>query len=278
MKIICEDINHQTIIFDYSYPVTLIGVDGIGSDFNLYTSKNVGQDGENYNGSDATKRNIVITLDIDRTVFTTERNKLYDFFQPRNLGTIYIYDGDVSKKAYYYVEKVLPTFGNSLGITISLLCPDPKFYDLDQDIVYLASWKGFTFPLHIKNPFKVTTKVNTLIGDIYNGTSITEGLTVKFKATGTVINPSLYDVNKQKLMKINYTMDTGDLITITTSMNNKNITLTRNNITTNINNSMAYPPIWLQAYQGDNLFRYNADSGIDNLNVSILHSQAYWGV
>jgi len=133
------------------------------------------------------------------------------------------------------------------------------------------------WPLEIIEPFEVTRKINSLIGNVYNPSAVPMGLTVTFRASGAVVNPSLYDVNRHELMQVNTTMHAGDQIVITTGDGNKRVKLISGGVTTNINNLMAYPPNWLQAQQGDNLYRYNADSGIDSLSVSILSTQAYWG-
>jgi hypothetical protein len=278
VKIICENEIGTQIAFCRS-PLYLNSVEGIGADYEVLTSKNSGQDGENYNGSTAQKRAITIVSDVKRVDYVEQRNRLYTFFQPRSEGTLYLYEGENGKKIKYQVEKVTPSgTGPVRHITISLICPDPKWYALEDQLTQLAVWQGkITFPLRITNPFTVTEKVNSLIGNVYNESAVPMGLTVKFMATGTVVNPSLYDVNRYELMQINTTMHAGDVIIITTGDGNKRVKLISGGATTNINNRMAYPPKWLQAYQGDNLFRYNAESGIDSLSVSILSTQAYWG-
>ena len=520
MKIICENSKGEKSTFGWFPPLWLASVDGLGTDYNVYTSKNSGQDGENYNGSDAKMRNILIALDVDKADFLAQRNRLYSFFQPRSSGVLYYYEGDEAKKIAYYVEKVEPGGTDNdptRTLTISLICPDPKFYALEDQLTQLAVWQGkITFPLRFppqinasgqsvtlsvddsikdydkiaitgasvetgsgdKSPdnpyalpgataltvsdgaapltvplprplyglpdgtcdeydavggqgtrrvgrlaldgtepflrfrsdgnnattvsfdtqgsgglvdgahnssnlccshfktggssmdgaenvgtgsigeiyfeilrsrlagwdddwtngqkaaafkawlaaqaaagtpvavlyklaapvpitgavsvpiyhpttilsldagtlslrcrgrFVVTEKVNTLIGNVRNDSAVPMGLTVTFRASGTVVNPSLYDVNRQLLMQVNTTMHAGDQIVITTGDGNKRVKLISGGVTTNINNLMAYPPHWLQAQQGDNLYRYNADEGIDNLSVSIVSTEAFWG-
>jgi hypothetical protein len=134
-----------------------------------------------------------------------------------------------------------------------------------------------TLALRCRGKFVVTEKINTLIGNVVNPSAVPMGLTVTFRASGTVTNPSLYDVNRQELMQVSTTMHAGDQIVITTGDGNKRVKLISGGVTSNINNLMTYPPNWLQAQQGDNLYRYNADSGIGSLSVSILSTQAYWG-
>lgn len=281
-RVVCENLQGQQIEFTYNgYPLRLSNTDGFSSaEYTVNTSQNSGQDGENYNGAQANKRNPVITANIF-TDYQAWGDRLRGFFQPRSWGTVYAYenDNDVGRKATYQVEKInIDEAGIVRDATISLLCPDPKWYSLTDDLTKLAVWQGcIRFPLHISEPFHVTEKVNTLIGNVHNGSAVPMGLTVTFRATGTVTNPSLYDINRHELMQINTTMHAGDVIEITTGDGNKRVKLISGGVTTNINNKMLYPPKWLKAYQGDNLYRYNAESGIDSLSVTILSTQAYWG-
>lgn len=281
MKIVCENQSGAQISFGWFPPCWIASIDGLGSDFDVYTTKNSGQDGESYNGSAAKLRNIVIVLDVAKADYRAQRNKLFNFFQPRMTGTLYYYEEEESLKIGYYVEKVEPGGTDNdptRTLTLSLICPDPKWYALEDQIVQLSARRGkITFPLRLSSPFTVAEIVNTLIGNVHNDSAVPMGLTVTFRASGEVINPSLLDVNRQELMQISTTMHAGDKIVITTGTGNKHVKLISGGVTSNINNLMTYPPRWLQAYQGDNLFRYNAESGIDALSVSMLSTQAYWG-
>lgn len=280
MKIICERENGEQLVLGWFGPLWVNDIKGLGADYDVTTSKNSGQDGENYTGATASKRNIVIVLDVKKADYVKQRDRLYSFFQPRSKGMLFYYDDPIARKIAYYVESVEPSGDDEVkNITVSLICPDPKFYALDDQLTELAVWEGLIeWPIEITDePFELTRKVNTLIGNINNPSAVPMGLTVKFMASGTVTNPSLYDVNRRELMQINTTMHAGDVIIVTTGDGNKRVKLVSGGVATNINNKMQYPPKWLKAYQGDNLFRYNADEGIDNLSVSILSTQAYWG-
>ena len=280
--VVCENARGEKIRFpDENSPISIISFDGFGSmEFDVKTSQNSGQDGESWNNSTAEKRNLTITFDIQDD-YQHQRDRLHSFFQPRSWGTVYYYEteGGEGRKARYQVESLqIADYGVSRTGTLSLICPDPKWYALDNQLTELAVWEGLIeWPLEIVEPFEVTRKINSLIGNVYNPSPVPMGLTVTFRASGTVVNPSLYDVNRQELMQVNTTMHAGDQIVITTGEGNKRVKLISGGVTSNINNLMAYPPHWLQAQQGDNLYRYNADSGIDALSVSILSTQAYWG-
>jgi hypothetical protein len=101
---------------------------------------------------------------------------------------------------------------------------------------------------------------------------------IVFRALGELENPQLFNVNTREYMKLNYTMQGGDVITVDTSYGAKNIILTRNGVETNIYRYMDVDSTFLQLDIGDNIFRYDADDGLSNLEVTVYFSQKYLGV
>ena len=79
-------------------------------------------------------------------------------------------------------------------------------------------------------------------------------------------------------MKLNFSMVGGDVITIDTSYGNKSIMLQRNGQESNIYRYMDVDSTFMQLDIGDNLFRYDADSGLSNLEVTVYYVQKYLGV
>lgn len=278
-KIICENAQGKRITISYSFPFFLLSIDGIFDiKHTITTAKEYSQDGESVTGSTADKRNIVITVQV-KGDFAKNRNQLYDFFQPKETGILYYYEGDIQRKIEYEVESITnPETGVVRNSAISLLCADPLFKDITETRVPLSMWRGeIKFSLAIHSPFAVTKKVNTLMQDIYNSSNTVLGLRIRFTAAGEVKNPSLIDVNQHKALQINITMHSGDILEVTTGKNSKRVYFTHAGVKTNVINQIAYPPQWPQLFKGDNLFRYNAEEGIDNLSVDVFYTQTYWG-
>ena len=152
--VVCENARGEKIRFpDENRPISVISFDGFGSmDFDVKTSQNSGQDGENYNTSQAKKRNLTITFDI-QSDYQRQRDHLHSFFQPRSWGTVYYYEtaGGEGRKARYQVESLqIADYGVSRTGTLSLICPDPKFYALTDNLTEFAVWEGMiTFPLRL---------------------------------------------------------------------------------------------------------------------------------
>ena len=278
-KVICENAAGERMSFTHAFPLWLKNITGIYEIKHSITgSKAAGQDGETLTGSTAEKRNILITLQI-KADYARQRNRLYDFFQPDEDCTLYYYEGNEARKIGYRVESVdCPENGVVRDTTISLECGSPLFEDITETRVTLSSWQGsIEFPANIANPFEVTEKVNTLMQDIYSASSAVLGLRLRFTASGEVVTPKIVDVNRHIVLAAELTMHTGDVLEITTGKNNKHARLTHDGVTTNVINTIAYPPEWVQLHRGDNLIRYDAESGIDSLSVDIFYSNVYWG-
>jgi hypothetical protein len=281
MEIICEDRQGSKVTFGYFPPCWISSVDGLGSDFNVYTAKSTGQDGENYNGSDAELRNIVIVLDIAKTDFLVQRNLLYSFFQPRSAGVLYYYDGDESKKIKYYTEKVTPSGTDNdavRNLTISLICPDSVWKALEDETVSMAKVEGdITFPVEPAAEFTVSHRNADVMAAVDNASNAARGLTITFEADGEVETPTMIEVTRQEKLQIGLTLHAGDVLTVTTGVNNKRVLLTSGGVTTNVNSKWVFGSTWLQAEPGSNVFRYTADSGEDSLSAVIRSTPAYWG-
>ncbi|KEK17054.1 phage tail protein, partial [Bacillus manliponensis] len=107
---------------------------------------------------------------------------------------------------------------------------------------------------------------------------IETGMTIQFRALGTIEKPSLVNVNTQEELKINKSMAAGEVITVNTRKGQKRIESILNGVVNNVFNSIKPGSIFLQLRVGDNLFRYDAESGIDNLEVTIYYRNQYIGV
>lgn len=281
IKVICENEIGQRLTMSQTRasPLFLASISGTrDSRHILSTAKAAGQDGVTVTGSTGEERNIVLSIQI-KADYSRYRNILTEFFQPNETGTLFYYEGEIARKIKYTTEEVTSEeTGVIRTTTISLICGNPLFEDIQETRVPLSAWRGcIKFPLRIHNPFKVTEKINTLMQNIYSPTNTVAGLRIRFEASGEVINPSIVDVMRHKILTLGLTLHAGDALEITTGKLAKNAVLLHNGVRSNVINTIAYPPQWPQIYKGDNLFRYDAVSGIDVLSVTIFYTQTYWG-
>lgn len=163
---------------------------------------------------------------------------------------------------------------------LQFTCDDPFIYSGDSTSVDIAVWIGaFEFPLEIpEEGIEMGYHSESLIANVVNDGDSETGMIIKFRALGTVVNPSLININTYEEFKLNLTMQGGDVIEVSTYVGRKTITLIRNNVRSNIFNTVDLASVFLHLEPGDNLFRYDADEGLESLEVSMNFTNRFVGV
>lgn len=162
------------------------------------------------------------------------------------------------------------------------MAADPLFKDDHEEKVSAASTKAmFHFPLIInkttQRPPTVMFGVRepSLIVNVFNSGAVSTGMRIVFKALGTLTGPSLINVYSQEFFKLNKTIYAGDVIEVTTTIGEKKVIAQINGMEVNYFRYRDLDSTWLQLDVGDNLFRYDAAAGIDNLEVYVYFSNKY---
>lgn len=265
-------------------PFLLVNAEGVYfADNKVTISENTMTDGGAYQGSIAKVRNIVLTLK-DLTSHVYNRNLIDALFKSGLPGTLVFKEDQNERQIKYYVESVDSTGeSGARTYTVSLLCPDPFFYAMEDVIVYLAAWMGnFTFPhdfLVSREEFGYRSNQrsqNVQNEQAENGI----GMVITITAAGLVENPSIIRVESNESIQIGteshpFTMGAGDTITITTSDNDKHVYFTHNGITTEINQYITEDSVFVQLMRGNNNIGYAADVGVDQMSVRISYRLKY---
>lgn len=162
------------------------------------------------------------------------------------------------------------------------MAADPLFRDDHEEKVSAASTKAlFRFPLIINKtdmkPPRVMFGIRepSLIVNVFNAGAVSTGMRIVFRALGTLKGPMLINVETQEQFKLNKTMTAGESVEITTTIGEKKVIGSVNGVESNYFRYRDLDSTWLQLNVGDNLFRYDADQGIDNLEVYIYFSNKY---
>lgn len=165
---------------------------------------------------------------------------------------------------------------------ISGLAADPLFKDnVDRKVSAASTRPMFRFPLIINKTNMQPPSVMfglrepSLIAKVLNSGSISTGMKIVFRATGTLTGPSLTNVYTQEYFKLATTLYAGEEVEIDTSIGVKRVTAHINGVDKNYFKYRDLDSTWLQLEVGDNLFRYDADTGIDNLEVYIYFANKY---
>ena len=161
---------------------------------------------------------------------------------------------------------------------ISGICNDPLFHS-DKKLVQAAGVVPlFHFPLCIPQSegIVLSKREPSLICSIENIGSIESGMTISFQASGAVVNPSLINIDTQECFKLNKTLVKDETVDICTVVGARSIVGKLSGETLSYFKYRDFDDnAWLQLYPGINYFRYNADSGLDNLSVYISYTDDY---
>lgn len=246
-------------------------------------TENTLTDGATYQSSVLQSRNIVLSLR-DLNDHLVNRQFLLSLFPPKSKGTLIFRDGDEERQTDYYVEKLTSDgIYSARRYQISLICPDPYFYDLEDYSVTLAAFvPNFTFAHEFTSVKEELgyRQINRLqdIKDEIGSDNI--GITITIEASGAVKNPEVTRVESNEHIQIGtdsmpLNMVAGDKIIITTADNNKKIFLERNGTRTNISQYLAEDSTFIQLHRGDNTIGYSAASGIDSMVITITYRIRY---
>ena len=262
------------------------GISGVTSV--IYSTNSMGQHGDTYVGQRIEARDIDVVGHIntrDKAQALELRRRMLKIFNPELSATlVYEYGGFkrvIDCRAYgepkILKKEVLYEFD------LQIECLNPFWREEEETKEDIASWvPAWHFHCVIE---KDSTKsmiygyrAESVIVDCYNEGDVSTGMRIRFTALGTVSNPILLNVDTEEFIQINATMKTGDVIEINTKYGSKGAKLIRDGVETDYFRYIDVDSTFMQLAIGDNMFRYDAASGVNSLEVSIFYSKEFLGV
>jgi hypothetical protein len=273
------------------YHVNIKDVTGISDVQNeIFETSSIWQDGTTYLGSQVSPRNIEIAGSInerDRDIADRLRRELIQALNPKHPVTLAYESGGGKWLIDCRVENVAISKPPLLNkFVIQLACTYPFWRDELETRNDVLSWKSnFEFPVpdglelfYSDEAWEIGYREPSLIVNVFNGGDITTGIRVEFKANSALSNPAIYNIDTQEFIKLNVNMDAGDVIAVFTGYGEKRVVSIKNGVNADAYDVLDVDSTYMQLYVGDNLFRYEAGSNIENLEVSIYHNNYYLGV
>ena len=253
-----------------------------------HSYKYVNQIGVSITSTSLKERSITVTgwIIADTEEEMDERKQFLNrYFDPR-------YEIDVMYKNYFlrFVPDNTVKYGTSekenndtiVQFQIKGTCADPLFSEINGSKETIAATIAtFHFPLIMSTNLYERGLVfgyrqPSLTAKVTNKGAVEVGMKIVFKAIGELTNPRLINVDTREFVAIEKSMVAGEEIVINTNVGEKSIQGKIGN--EDYSNYFMYKDldsIWLQLRLGDNLFRYDADSGLDNLEVYLYFYNKY---
>lgn len=281
----------ESIVFSPSslYHVNFKDVTGLSDVRNaIYSTNSMGQDGDTYLGYRIESRDIDIVGYIkerDKTAAHALRRTMNRILNPQYEAKLTYEFGDTKRVIGCKINDA-PIFKRKSifeQFTIQLTCLNPFWREETETREDIATWiGGFEFPtpqgLEITDGWQIGYRQPSLIVNVYNSGDVKSGIRVEFRALGALSNPQLLNVNTQEFIKLNIDLEAGDVLTVSTGYGEKAVKLKRRGVVTDAFRYLDVDSSYLQLAVGDNLFRYSADTNVENLEVSIYHNNLYLGV
>lgn len=287
------------MLMELSYPertgLIVRDITGIGSgQAHINANEMATIDGALYNSSRLTTRNIVITLRFLMEPSVEEnRRKTYKYFPVKKKVTLQFYTDNGVREIVGYVEHNDPNvFSKEEESQISVLCPDPYFYDVNYTDMILSGFKSmFEFPFSNESLDENLIQFDDLHYDKrttinYTGEADT-GVLIRLKANGNVKNITLINNDTSEVMVISTSrfpsllgdhLSETDLVEISTYVGKRSIYLIRNGLRYNIINALGRHAGWFTIVAGQNTFAYSAEEGENLLDVAFNYKNVYQGV
>lgn len=279
-KLILENKYGNSLEFTQRNGFAISEVQGLNPpDATINTSEVALLDGAKFNSSKVNMRviNIAFSIEFDAAA---KRRELYKVVKTKEPLKMYFDDGHRNVYIEGYVQAFnVDHFAPKQNGTISILCTSPYFKDAQMIINELSSIvKNVTFPFSTPEPvaFSYIDPLTSI--EIVNNGDVDTGLIFELYARGRVVKPKIFDYLTGEYIGINYTFTAGDLITIDTRKGQKVITLLRNGETSNKFNTLMQGSKWLQLSANGGVYTVDADSGLNDLTVSVVHHDLYEGV
>lgn len=276
------ELGGRTLTISKKSVFRLIGFDGIeASDIAIIVAENGSVDGGYIQSVQVVPRSITIEFAIADFQRTEElRLWLIKFFTPKVKGTLTVSRGGVSRRIGYNLA-ARPEFRQTnitqdrLLVSVSLICPDPYFYDIiPGEVRFLTYTPVASFPLTSMAAVGVTTGLMTVTDTavVENNGDAPVGIICEITAAGgPVSNPKiLCNGNYVRVIK---EMTMGDTVKVDTRERRKNIYV-------NGNSEFIFDrtSVFFSLPVGKNTLTISADTGLTNAATTVSYTLKYYGV
>lgn len=249
------------------------GLDGLSN--NLYSTKNVNQDGITIDNMDLQERSITLKgkiITTDKEEIQRNKNILLYIFNPKFGGTIKY------KDLYINCEvSTAPVFSytsyNILEWIIELIAPNP-YLESSQYGEEISTWiNGLSFKFSL--PFKLKERGLTK-KNIVNDGHVDTPIQIYFK--GPAVNPKIINHSTGEYIQVIKELTTDDILIINTEFGNKTVEIERDNIRTNAFQYIDLDSVFFNLKVGDNLIEYSSENEINPQSVEIRYKNRYVGI
>ena len=277
-----NDLGEQ-LTFGEGGAYTISEIEGLAApEATINTSEIALMDGQVYNSAKVGMRTLQIAFAIE---YDAEQKRLDMYNVLRIKKPIEMrYTSDLRDVTIsgYVSDLEVTHFAMKQIATVTILCPFPYFRSAQEAVNELANViSAFHFPFAITAaepiPFSYVQQLANVT--VQNSGTVGTGMSITLYARGAVGNPKIFNYETGEYFGLDFSMQTGDEITINTLSGEKSVTLLRDGATSNIFNSISEGSTWLQVDDYQSTFVYEVGSGVlTDLIAEFRHYDLFAGV
>lgn len=280
--------NHILTLTNNKY-FDLINIDGQTSANTNISSLSIGNiDGDTVNNVNAQPRSIVMDLRIKSGANVEEAKRaVLSVVKLKQHGTLKWTQNNRITVIEGIVESIeMPRWNNSVTMQITLHCEQPFWEDIENAIQEINEALDLHYFTDESNDMLYFPEEGIVLGeydmsrtrDFYNLGDVAVGLDIEIIAFEQVTNPIIYD-SSGAFFGVGYgegnkcvTMQSGDIINISTHKGKKSVKLNGENIISKVKPRST----WLQLEAGENTFTISAEEeSIENMTFTLMYKQRY---
>lgn len=238
-------------------------------------------DGTNFRSAHAQQRNIVLHLALLGDT-EAQRLRLYKMFTPKQALTLFFTNRLRDVKTVCYVETPdFDIYAKPERAVISLICPSPwleSAVPVDYEPGYEVTTFEAPFSIEIDEPIPFSEVVDHPTSIIVNRGDSEVGLTAKIRFTGAVTGFKLTNETTGDYFKLDYSFQSGDVLTLDTRHGKLSVKRTRSGSTINLLQYMTDSSRWVKLPVGVNRVGITATTGLSYITAEMSVSLLYGGV
>ena len=272
--------NSKGDLFQFENGIELVDVTGIGANGVITSSSLAGYDGGSFISSRMEIKDVILLVNISG-IKEDGRERIYNNFLLFGESKL-IYTFNDGRKIFLSCmpEKIDGGMAfESRNMQISLKALDPYFHDITPNSKIMSAIRPlWRFPHHFDGSFKFSERMQSVIENFINDSTVEVYPVVEFLAKTALTNPSVLNINTYEKAKVNYAMSAGDKIIIDTRKDEKTIMLYNQSGTVNLFNNRDTGFRFFKLHCGDNYLKYDADTNSGGLQVTVRWENCYGGI
>lgn len=189
-----------------------------------------------------------------------------------------IYNDTWEMTVYPTQTPVVSKHTHNPAFQFELRAPYPYWRKIKESTTSLSGIEAMFVFWDLTQPYQFGKRIDRAFTTVYNEGNVEIPYTAIFRATALgVKNPKIINAETYEFLRIKRDMNLGEVITVTIAPDGLSVLSNTENVISDIIGRFDIQSDLYRLHPGDNVFAYDADSGRDDLDITIVHStESVW--